>query len=337
MKSLESTPLPKLSMNSPEEILAAIPYLVGFHVRESIVVLVLTGSRVVLTARLDAVLDDETDARFSEGVKECAADRIRVAIEVNQGDGLVVVGYHHHIEPMREFLATLACEAVERLTEGGQGLIDVLLVDGQRWYELLSPEPDAHRGFPLDHDCVPTAAQAVYFGLNALPDRLALEQHVALPTREATDLLGPLYEATVGSIATLRAEERITLMTDLLDAAITEGPGEQACVQLAVLLADVEVRDAVLLTTDVTNAALRTDVWIPVVGRSIAGYELAPLGVLAMSAWLSGNGALQVICIHRLRGLDPGYRLLGILEQINEAALPPSVWGRAPAPHDERV
>lgn len=324
-------------MNSPEEILAAIPYLVGFHVRESVVVLVLTGSRVVLTARLDAVLDDEIDARFSPEAKASAADRIRVAIEVNRGDGLVLVGYHHRIEPMREFLATLAGEGAERLTAGGQGLIDVLLVDKRRWYELLSPEPDADRGYPLDHDSVPTAAQAVYFGLNALPDRMALEQHVTLPTRESADLLGPLYDAVSRTIATLSAEERIALMTELLDAAIDEGPNEQACVQLAVLLAEIEVRDAVLLTTDITNAALRMDVWMPVVRRSITGYELAPLGVLAMSAWLSGNGALQVICIQRLRALDPSYRLLGILEQINEAALPPSVWGRSPAPHGEWV
>lgn len=343
-KTIQTKPLPKLSMNSPEEILAAIPYLVGFHVRESVVVLVLTGPRVVLTARLDAVAYDPVLDRFDQETTAALAARVCVAIDTNHGDGLVLVGYHDSVPAMRELLRRLACEGAERITLGGQGLIDVLLVSGERFYELLSCEPDAHLGFALAGDSVPTAAQAVYFGLNALPDRHALEQAVVLPTPEQAKPLEAIFENEEMMIAGLGEAERAELCDDLLDAATrmkgqprAEPIGEadelvaREYVRLAILMGYIEVRDAVLMQTHVGNAARRVEVWSQVVRHSIAGFASGPLGVLAMTAWLSGNGALQVICIQRLREVAPSYRLLRILEQINEAALPPSCWGPADA------
>ncbi len=326
-KSLRTTPLPKLTMNAPEEILAAIPYLVGFHVRESVVVLVLTGSRVVLTARLDAVLPAPDRDRFDASAVELAAWRLRVAIDANMGDGLVLVGYHDQVLAMRELLTTLACAGAERLADGGQGLIDVLQVSGQRWYELLSLEPGADQGNALDRDAVPTAAQAVYFGLNALPDRRYLEQTVVLPAPHLAGPLEAVFEFQERQIAALSEEERASLVADLVEAATGAELADEQYVQLAILMSYVAVRDGVLLRTHVGNASLRVDVWSQVVRRSIVGHQAGPLGVLAMTAWLSGNGALQVICIQRLRQVAPSYRLLRVLEQINEAALPPSSWG----------
>lgn len=326
-KSLQTTPLPKLSMNAPEEILAAIPYLVGFHVRESVVALVLTGSRVVLTARLDAVRLDPDRDRFEATAVEITAERLRVAIEINNGDGLVLVGYHDHVRAMRELLATLACMGSEWLAEGGQGLIDVLQVSGERWYELLSPEPDADRGNSLNRDAVSTAAQAVYFGLNALPDRRSLEQAVAPPAPDQSGPLEAVFEDKEEEIAALSEEERADLCSDLVDVAASAKLAQEQYVQLAILMGYLEVRDVVLLETHVANASWRVDVWVQVIRHSIAGHQAGPLGVLAMTAWLSGNGALQVICIQRLREVAPNYRLLKILEQINAAALPPSCWG----------
>lgn len=333
--STQTTPLPKLSMSSPEEILAAVPYLVGFHVRESVVALVLAGSHVVLTARLDAVLaepgqprlDGQADGRVDEASFATAvAQRLRVAIAANGGDGLVLVGYHERVEPMAEFLASLALAGVQELTAGGQGLIDVLLVTTERWYELLSLDPDASRGHRLDHDAVPTAAQAVYLGLNALPNRAGLERHVEVPAADEAVRLRPVFGTQREAVAALDDDGRATRAAELVDAALDSELSEAQLVQLAVLATQIDVRDALLLETDAAVAAVRVDLWTSVVRHSIEGYQLGPLCVLAFSAWLSGNGALQVICLQRMRRIDPGYRMLALLEQMNEAALPPSTW-----------
>ena len=52
----------------------------------------------------------------------------------------------------------------------------------------------------------------------------------------------------------------------------------------------------------------------------------APLGLLGVAAWISGDGALLNCCAERLERSDPGYTLGHLLAEISERALPPSLW-----------
>ena len=53
-------------------------------------------------------------------------------------------------------------------------------------------------------------------------------------------------------------------------------------------------------------------------------YEAAPLGMLAIAGWLSGNGALLNCCIERLEVTAPDYSLLELCKAISDQAIAPS-------------
>ena len=98
------------------------------------------------------------------------------------------------------------------------------------------------------------------------------------------------------------------------------------CARLAILAANVTVRDLawVAMTRDDIDDHL--SLWGQVVARTIAPWEPAPLCLLGMAAWISGNGALQNCCADRALRLDPSYSLAGLLDDINRRVLPPGFW-----------
>src|SRR5262245_62608422 len=54
-----------LRVRNPGDLIEAIPYLLGFHPRDSLVIVGLAGTRVSITARVD--LDDLRDAAMLAG------------------------------------------------------------------------------------------------------------------------------------------------------------------------------------------------------------------------------------------------------------------------------
>ncbi|MFD0787811.1 DUF4192 family protein, partial [Micromonospora azadirachtae] len=50
---MASTEPPRLAVRSPADLLAAVPYLLGFHPADSVVVVAMRGRRVVFAARAD--------------------------------------------------------------------------------------------------------------------------------------------------------------------------------------------------------------------------------------------------------------------------------------------
>jgi hypothetical protein len=98
------------------------------------------------------------------------------------------------------------------------------------------------------------------------------------------------------------------------------------CARLAVLCCDLHVRDLAWAAMDRSNIGDHLDLWGQVVSRSVAPWELAPLCLFGMAAWISGDGALQNCCADRALGLDRSYSMAGLLADINHRVLAPSSW-----------
>ena len=103
-------------------------------------------------------------------------------------------------------------------------------------------------------------------------------------------------------------------------------PDEPTCALLAVLALDVRVRDVAWAMMSRAAAADHVRLWSTVVARSPDEVSSAPLGLLGVAAWISGNGALLNCCVERLEHSDPGYSLGRLLADISDRALPPSLW-----------
>ena len=58
----------------------------------------------------------------------------------------------------------------------------------------------------------------------------------------------------------------------------------------------------------------------------LADLAVAPLCLVGVAAWASGNGTLLNACCERLGQLDPAYPMGRLLSDVSRRALPPAWW-----------
>ena len=95
---------------------------------------------------------------------------------------------------------------------------------------------------------------------------------------------------------------------------------------LGVLAQDPESRDRALLAIDRTTAEQWVEVWTRVVRACPYGVQQHPLALLGLAAWVSGNGALQSVCLEELQRQGARLPLQRLLEDIIDSVTPPSFW-----------
>ena len=123
-----------------------------------------------------------------------------------------------------------------------------------------------------------------------------------------------------------RSEWPVLMRRALTVARVPDAVTPQRCARLALLAQHSPSRDVALLAVTSSNARRHVDLWRRVVRQCPERLAAHPLGLLGVAAWVSGDGALQSICLERARGLAPGLPLAGILASIIDALLPPSAW-----------
>jgi hypothetical protein len=306
---------PRLRVRRPADFVAVAPYLLGFHPSESLVVVLSRRAQVVLTARLDLPPPALVDGVLGQMLGLAAEHGV---------DELVLLAYSENQVCGRRVLARLLDGVPDRLP-----VREALLVSGGRWWSLSCRTgccPAA--GTPLDPTAHPLAAEAVYAGLSAERSRSVLEAQVQGPRPGD---LPRLQEAVRQARAVVAGWSRPAAAAQMSDTVRTvlagdTGADEATCALLAVLALDLPVRDVAwaLMSRDAIDHHLR--LWSAVVSRSPGEVASAPLGLLGVAGWISGNGALLNCCVARLERTDPGYSLGLLLADISDRALPPTLW-----------
>jgi Domain of unknown function (DUF4192) len=120
------SPQTRLKVRQPDELLAIIPYLIGFHPAESIVAVFVRSGRIVLTARMDLPPEVATDE---------LAERIAALAEQQKAQALALVAYSQASLPANRMLTRL----MDRLSS--HELTDVLYVGHDRWWSLTTRSP----------------------------------------------------------------------------------------------------------------------------------------------------------------------------------------------------
>ena len=306
----------RLRVRRPVDFLAVIPYLLGFHPSESLVVVLSSRGRVVLTARLDLPAPEHAGQ---------VAAQVRQLTGEHRIDELVLVAYSDAEPAGRRLLARVRDGLADAVA-----VREVLLVSRARWWSLSCTTGCCPAdGAVFDPDAHPLAAEAVYAGLSAGRNRASLEELVAGPGAEALPRLRGLVAQARAALAGAERLAAAKVMAEAVGAALAdpEGPDEAGCARLAVLAEDLAVRDVAWAMMSRPVAEQHQRVWCRVVAAAPPEVASAPLGLLGVAAWIGGNGALLNCCVERLELIDPGYSLGRLLADISERALPPSVWG----------
>lgn len=295
-------------------MLGLVPYLLGFRPQESLVFLLIRHNRVLLTARIDLppLIAAEAVVHQFVGLSQ-----------QHDASGLVVLAYSDDIPAAQELVSAIAPALAPF------GLVDALCVDEERWWSMTCTSDCCPAdGTPYDLSSHPMAAEAVYAGLTAAADRAAIAEQVTGPptddvaglsdlAREVSSELGGLSPSRQGDLIATMVLEFVRQPRRLSDAE---------CARLAVLAGTIAARDVAWSMISRDEVAAHLQLWQQVVARAVAPFELAPLCLLGLSAWIAGDGALQNCCVERALRLDPDYSLAGLLDEINLRALPPSFW-----------
>ncbi|WP_159440873.1 DUF4192 domain-containing protein [Jatrophihabitans endophyticus] len=322
----------------PGELAQAVPYLLGFHPRRSLVLVGLRTGELVVTARLDlddvaaggdagrgATLVAQTIGSMADGG---AVELVAVVFDddapvVFDDDARVVMpGAARGRSPLPW---TVLVERTEQtVAELPCVLLDALLVARGRWWTYACAGSDCcpPAGRPLPSAPSAFAAAATVDGVVPLPGRESLAALLAPlpdPDREA---LHPALAAAENDLvaATLdaHAERHVRSVKRALFAAARAGdrtsapPPAATVARFAVALLEPGVRDAVWLAVDDRRLDGR-GLWRDLARRLPSPYDAAPLFLFGWASWRAGNGALAGMAAERALAADPAYGAADLL------------------------
>ncbi|MCW2494602.1 DUF4192 domain-containing protein [Jatrophihabitans sp.] len=315
---------PVLRVRGPADLINVVPYLIGFHPVESLVVVGLAEGRVVVTIRMD--LDNLADPA---PLHEAVASMRRGGAESFLGMVFTLrppaYGFPHW-EAVAELDSAVATVSAP--------LQDVLLVGPERFWSYLCTDPTCcpPDGTERDHGDSGVAAAATYAGLVALPDRESLYRLLDPLPDEQRGALRPALEAAVEeeitAIAQAAQQRRNRSVVRALFAAaraadagtLPNDPAQLA--RFGAALRGIEVRDALWMGIDdgrLDGEAL----WRHLARTLPSPFDAAPLFLLGWGSWRSGSGALAGIAAERALESDPSYTAAELLLGAVSGAVDP--------------
>jgi Domain of unknown function (DUF4192) len=332
-------------ISDPGEAAAALPHLLGFRPHESVVLVGLSGragGRVGLCVRADLPVPPvaaAVAARLAEAVASSGAPAVLLAVvsqaaDVPAGDDAHPAGPEPPAPdlPHRDLVHAL----VLALHGAGIAIRDALLVRDERWWSYDCPHPCCAPGCgtPLPRGTTALEAASVAAGQVLAADRDELVARIAPPdgaaaaamARTATEVGRALTARGARSGRAALAEESWAAVLAGL-AAARPGTGrrlaDEEVARIAWGLRDPQVRDRALQLALGADAAGAEALWAECTRRAPQPLDAAPATLLAVGAWLRGDGATANVAIARARDSDPAYRLARLLEEALEACLPP--------------
>jgi hypothetical protein len=326
---MATTAPPSVTLRSPADLIAATPYVLGFHPSESLVLLGFRAGRLVFTARYDL--------SFSSSLPQ-AAEYLLTVLERQGVDRLAMLGYGaaSRVDPVVRAVRAAA-------DRHGVGLKDAVRVDDGRWWSYLCERQECcpPDGTPVDSAATEVAAALAYQGRTAAPDRSELARRVA-PVGGLTRT--SMTQATQRAVERFDAWLAVWPAADRAAAVLAEGTAVvRAAIQayadggsldhdrlawLSLLLTSVPVRDIAWQAITTEQPHLR--LWTEVTRLAEPALVAAPASLLAFTAWRSGDGTLATMAVERALRADPAYRLANLIADALWSGTAPSTldgWG----------
>ncbi|TMR01228.1 DUF4192 domain-containing protein [Nonomuraea turkmeniaca] len=309
-------------------MLAAVPYLVGFHPRNSLIIIGLDRGQAKMVVRWGLPLPPGALAPLTPLFDREAVTQVVI---IGYGSGDVVT-------PAVDEVRLVAAKAEVHVGEA------LRAHEGRYWsYVCDVPMCCPAEGTPYDPSTSQVAAEATVRGLVALPDREALERTVAPVT-------GPvrlaMRRATADVVAELRARLEATSDLDAFAhhyvaealarvrsalTAHTEGGRlrDAEAARLGLDLAITRVRDEAWTLMDDSHAPL----WKDLTRRLEPRFVPPAASLLAMAAWRAGNSVQATIALERALTIAPTYSMANLLMHAVQNLLSPAIMrGRMPTP-----
>jgi hypothetical protein len=321
---------PCLTLTSPTDVLAAVPYLVGFHPVDSLIVLGLTHGQAKLATRWPLPFPPGTLEPLSALFDREAVTHI-ILIGYGPGD---------RVTPAVDEARQLAARA-------GVGVDEALRAEGGRYWSYVCDVPRCcpPEGTPYDPSTSQIAAEATVHGLVALPDRQSLERTIA-------PLTGPVRVSMRRATAEAVAEFRTRLMEATDVNAFTQQFVARGLVRVRAALAThaaggrLDDAEAARLGLDLAVIRIRdeawtlagdshADLWKDLTRRLEPRFTPPAASLLAMASWRTGDSVLATIALERALTTDPSYSMANLLmHALQQLLSPATLLDRLPTPSE---
>jgi hypothetical protein len=312
----------RIRLSDPSELIAAVPHLLGFHPHDSVVLLAIHGKRLGLTLRADLVDDDQAPLLAEQLLPPITRQR-------PTGVALVVIGggFTRDGDPPHRALVN-ALESV--LTSAGFPVVHAAwtarTVRDAPWRCYDDPCCAGVVADPMTSPlaAATVAAGAVTFGSREeMAELMAPEDPAALQRRatllDVADAEHPMSALLVGQrLARLKKLHRAAAAGDL-------ALSDRTVAEVASALCDHRVRDACLPWCSGPDAAAAEQLWLALVRATPAPERAEPAALLALAAYVRGDGALAGVALDAALHACPQHSLSGLLRAALDTGLPPEL------------
>lgn len=321
---------PPVRVREPAGLVCAVPVLIGFHPRESLV-LVSTGGesgrRLGLTLRVDLPPPEDVPA-------VCAAAAGSLLAGAPQGAAVIVLsagpGGTDHLPPR----ADVARAAVTALLARDVAVHTVVWAASTAAGAPWACYDDCGCGGRLpDPAGTEFAAAAAAAGQVVYADRAELERLVAPVDAAVLRRRDRLISARADAAVAGRdpgGDDGTAAASAVVDAALDETADgrlvldDARVVALAAALSVPAVRDAALVRSAGPPGGRAEQLWAALTRETPAPECAEPAALLAATALLRGDGGLANVALGRAEQAWPAHRLTGLLRAAADAGISPA-------------
>ena len=309
------------TLTTPHDLLAAVPFLVGYQPDNSLVLIGLKDDLVGMAMRVDFPTDFDSEQ----------IDNLVVHLERDQAESALLVAYL----PDQILECESLLEAIkDALSIRNINLREAIVVKAGKWRSSIC----------ADSECCPTEGNP----LPVLSDsRIAAEQVALgnpLPFQDINELVESISQISadpdllevINSVPTIDYDDDPKLLQregaeavmDLVNEFETGGisKNQELIALVLVRLHDLQVRDFALGSICNENIDLYWNLWRWLLRIAPTGY-IAPIATLfAATSYEKGEGALAQRALDRAVSDDVDYPLAKLLRQVFNAGWPPETF-----------
>jgi hypothetical protein len=308
------------TLTSAHDLITAVPFLIGFHPTNSLVLIAVKDGAIGLAMRIDLpshIDSDEIDLLAHHFIRDQAQAALLVAYmpqERSDGDSLLI-------------------SLGAGLIRNGIEIQESLLITGGRYRSIICRDgtccPAAGKALPAIEDSAIAAEHVVagipmpYGDISELIDSIAADSQ-SLSKEWISDVSGYRVDEDSPEIGPLRRDGVEAMLLLLDEFRIGRGPTDQRLVARVIgRMSDVQVRDYAMGVHQEDNYDLFFAMWRELLRLSPVG-SVAPIAcIVAAMAYENGDGALAQRALDRAISDNASYPLAALLRRVFNAGWPP--------------
>jgi len=308
------------TLTSPHDLLAAIPFLIGYHPSDSLVLVSIKDDCVGMAMRIDYPIDQS----------EIAFDLCASHISSDEADGALIVAYQPRDRSDGD---EVLAQTTAALSRAGIAIYESILIAEGSYRSLLCHDitccPIDGRPVP-PHDSSRIAMESVVAG-HPMPFASFAElgssvrSNLLAQEEQWLERVQKSYVDPSDSDLNNLQRDGATAVIDLANDFITHGISTDQDLIAHVLgrLSEIQVRDFALGSHDGESAVGYQSMWMHLLRSAPPGF-VAPVACLAAAiAYEHGDGALARAALDRAFADSPTYSLALLLKRVFSAGWPP--------------